>query len=216
MSSTMLRRLVIAGCVVLCLFVLLPAVSAFAGEGEEGNGKGDATTQLAQVVLVILLGALVAVGFGGAMALLRVVIPGVAKAGDASVARLSTSRLLLLGVAPFVGSWLIGWGVAAAGNEVLGGIYAVLVGIPIFLAAVAGMMTALPHIGARLLKDGDDVGMLKRCLVGGLVLGLSLITWVLVPLGLFVSVVLTSWFIGIGAGAVVRPPQAAAPAAAAE
>ncbi len=209
MSARVLRRLVIAGCVVLCLFVLVPAVNAFGGEAEGGNGDGDAAKQLAQVALVILLGVMVALGMGGATALIRVILPGVAKATDASVRRLSTSRLLLFGVVPLVGSWLIAWGVGATGNAVLGGVYALLVGIPVFLAVVAGMLAALPHIGAHLLKDGNEAGMLKRCLVGGLVLGLSQITWILPPLGLLVGVLLLSWFTGIGAGSVVRPRETA-------
>ena len=52
--------------------------------------------------------------------------------------------------------------------------------------------------------DGADASPLKRGALGGLVVGFALASWIIPPLGLVVSVLLSAWFVGIGLGALIR------------
>ncbi len=170
------------------------------------------TEKLVQVLLVVVLAAIACVGAGAAVLLVRVVLPGVAGAADASLGRMGTRRLLLTGILPLVGAGLLARGVELAGSDVLGAVYFFLVLLPIALALLVGATAGVPHIGARVLRDGSSPAPLACAALGGLVIGLAMVSWAIPPVGLLVTVLLAGWLLGIGLGAFVRAPRAAAAA----
>lgn len=165
------------------------------------------TEQLVQVLLVVVLGAIGCVAFGAVVLLLRVILPGVARAADASLGRMRTGRLLLVGIVPLVGSALLARGVELANSQALETAYLILVALPLTLALLVGALSGLPHVGARVLREGADPAPLLKAALGGLVIGLSMVSWALPPLGLAVTVLLAGWLLGIGLGALVRAPR---------
>jgi len=169
------------------------------------------TEQLVQVLLVVILAAVAFIGVGAIMLVLRVILPGIAKAADASLGRMSTRRLLLTGVLPLVGAGLLARGMELTGSEALALVYLLLIALPLTIALVVGAMAGLPHLGARVLREGSDPTPLTRATLGGLVLGLSMVSWALPPLGMLVTVLLASWLLGIGIGGLVRAPRPGAP-----
>ena len=197
----------------VALLLLLAAVAAPAAWAEEGAQEaakdGTNLDHVFGLLAVLLVGVIVFAGIGASMAVLRVVLPGLARAVDQSVEGLSTGRMLLTGILPLVGAWLLGAAVHHAGDRTLVGAYALVVLLPLCLLTVTGALAAIPHLGARLLARGEDVSPLRRSLVGGLVVGLAGTTWVLPPLGALVSLFLFGWFLGIGLSTVFRPREPA-------
>jgi hypothetical protein len=171
------------------------------------------TEKLVQVLLVVVLAAIGCVGFGAAMLLLRVILPGVARAADASLGRMRTGRLFLVGVLPLVGAALLARGVELANSQALETAYLIVVALPLTLALLVGALAGLPHIGARVLREGADPAPLLRASLGGLVVGLSMVSWALPPLGLVMTLLLAGWLLGVGLGAFVRAPRPDAAAA---
>lgn len=161
------------------------------------------TDDLLRVLLVVVLVAIGCVGVGTTALLLRVVLPGVATATDRALSAMTGRRLLAAGVLPLIGAALLAQGVALAGNSVLGGAFVLVVALPLTLAWLGGVLAALPYVGARLLRGGDEASPLLRGAVGGLVMGLAVVTWTIPPLGVLVSVLLTGWFLAIGVGAAL-------------
>jgi hypothetical protein len=164
-------------------------------------------TQVWTLVGVLVVGLLFWVGVGCAIALVRIVLPGLAGAADRSLAALSTSRLVVSGVLPIVGALLVTWAIAEA--KVLPAV-ALLVWIPLCLLFFAGATAALPRIGERLAKAGGDLSLVRRCVAGALAVGFASLTWLFWPLGLLVTLLLAGWILGAGLGllagrAVDRP-----------
>lgn len=191
--STSLRLPPFALVAALLALPLLPtAAHAASGDGAEG---GPVATILGIVLFWL--------GIGAAIALLRVILPGVSAASDASAARIGTRALLLGGVAPLLGGALIAGGLNQVQNDVLNGAFVLLVVVPLFLALLAGAIAGIPRLGGRLLRDGEEAGLLKRCLVGAFVLGLSAVTLLFPPVGIPVMFLAAAWLVGIGVGAVV-------------
>ena len=201
---TLLRGPVLAAAVVL-LALLAPATARAA----EGNDIDGSTEGLLRLLLVVVLALVVCLGVGAATLVLRVILPGVARSADASLARLSTKRLFLAGILPLIGAALLARGVEVSGSEVLGGIYGVVVLLPIGLATIAGAMAALPHLGTRALRTDSNASPLARAAVGGVVVGLALMTWPLPPLFVIVCVLLAGWLLGIGLGGLFWRPAPA-------
>jgi len=164
------------------------------------------TEQLLEVLLVLVLAAIACVGIGATALLLRVILPGVAHAADASLGRMRARRLTLFGLLPLLGAGALARGVSLAGTKPLEVAYLVLVALPLALALIAGLMAGLPHVGARVLRADSDPAPLLRATLGGLVVGLAMVSWALPPLGLLVSFLLAAWALGIGIGAVVHAP----------
>ena len=105
--------------------------------------------QLLTILLVVVLSLIGSIGFGAVALLLRAILPGVGRTADASLARLGTKRLLLVGILPIVGAALIGRAVEAVNNDVVGGIYGLVVVLPLGLATLVGAMAALPYLGGQ-------------------------------------------------------------------
>ncbi len=169
--------------------------------------------ELLVILLVVVLSLIGAVGFGAVALLLRAILPGVADLADASLARLDTRRLLLSGILPLVGAALLGSAAEGAGNEVFAGAVAILVFLPLALALVVGAMGAIPHLGGQVLRSGVEASPLARASAGGLVTGLAMVSWLLPPLGVLVTVLLAGWWVGIGLGGVAgRSPKTPAEA----
>jgi hypothetical protein len=188
-----LRRLglVAVGCLAL-------ATPALAAEGELDQAADDPV----RVLVVLVLLALGVVGFGCALAVLRVILPHVASATDRSVQAMGTGRLLAMGVLPLVGAALLGAGVGQVGAPVLGWVYLLVVAVPLVLLVLAGAAAGVPHVGGALLLRGEERSPLARSVVGALVTALAMATWVWPPLGVLVTVLIVGWFLGAGLGAV--------------
>jgi hypothetical protein len=158
-------------------------------------------TPLANLVVALLGALLLSVGTGCALALLRIVLPGLAGRADRSLASLGAGRLVVTGVLPLVGALVLS---AVATNAGAPPALALAWWIPLLLLAVAGAMAALPHAGERLLRAGSQASLLARAAVGGLVVGLAMATWFLPPLGLLVTLLVAGWLVGIGLGVWAR------------
>ncbi|MDA1195143.1 MAG: hypothetical protein O2894_08150 [Planctomycetota bacterium] len=162
------------------------------------------TDSLVQVLLGIILAAIACVGLGAATLLIRIMLPGVARAADASIARLGSKRLFLTGLLPLVGAGLLARGAGAIGGEAAGLVLLFLVILPLGLAWVLGLVAGLPHIGAKALRADSTAAPLGRAAMGGLVAGLAMTSWALPPLGVCISLLLSAWFVGIGLGALIH------------
>lgn len=165
------------------------------------------TQELLQLVLLLPLAIAASLGLGAATLVIRVILPGVAEATDRSLTGLGMARLFGMGVLPIVGAGLMARGVELLGNAYVGLAFVVLVGIPLVLAWTGGFTAGLHHIGTKVLRAGEEASPLKRGAVGGLVVGFALASWIIPPLGLVVSVLLSAWFVGIGLGALIRRRQ---------
>lgn len=166
--------------------------------------------ELLTILLVVVLSLIGAIGFGAVALLLRTILPGVGTSADASLARLGTKRLLLAGVLPIIGAGLVARAVETAHNPTIEGIYALVVALPLALALLVGAMAAIPHLGGQVLRSGAEASPLARATTGGLVTGLAMVSWLLPPLGVLVTVLLAGWWIGIGLGGLVgRAPKTA-------
>lgn len=162
------------------------------------------TEELLQLVLLVPLAAVACLGIGAASLVVRIILPGVAAATDRSLARMGTGRLFVMGVLPIVGAGLLARGVELAGQPWVSGLFLLLVGIPLVLAWMGGFTAGVLHIGTRVLRRDADVAPLRRASLGGLVVGLALVSWIVPPLGMVVTVLLSAWFVGIGLGALIR------------
>ena len=188
----------------LALAALLLLLAVSPALADEGAREASGLDHLLGLLAVLVLGVVLFAGLGAALAVLRVVLPGLARAADRSVEGLSTGRMVLTGVLPLVGALLLGAAVHHAGDRALGAVYALVVGLPLSLLTITGALSALPHLGARLLKEGVETSLLRRSLVGGLVAGLAGTTWARPPLGILVSLFLLGWFLGIGLSTLFR------------
>jgi hypothetical protein len=157
---------------------------------------------LLAVALYAVLGALVSVGLGAAVATLRVILPGLCGLADGALARIGGRRLLLAGVLPLLGAALLGQAVAQVGEQGLAGVYALVVLLPVGLLMLLGLLAALPHLGERLGGERGPSSPLARAALGGLALGLAATTAWLPPLFGVVALVLGGWLLGIGLTAV--------------
>ena len=199
------------------MVLLLLATSAAPLLAHEAKDAPPDVGGVAAVALLVLLGLVACVGAGATVLVLRILLPVAARAGDAALDRVGTKQILLSGIVPLVGAGLVAQGVGQTGSEALGLVFLLLVGLPLLLAWIVGAMAAIPHVGTRALSEHSLAGPGLRAAVGGLVIGLSLASWALPPLGLLLSLLLSGWFLAIGIGAFVhRAPAAAAPAGPAE
>jgi hypothetical protein len=153
---------------------------------------------LAQLVLYVLVGLVLATAVGCAVALLRVILPGLARQSDRSLATLSAKRLIVVGALPLVGALLV---LAALHAWALPPAAALLVVVPVGLLLVAGAMAALPKAGGDLVPGLRSP--LARAVTGAVALGFALVTWAFQPLGLLVTSLIAAWFLGAGIGTVV-------------
>jgi hypothetical protein len=193
------------------LLLVLGATSAWADDST-ATGNAPPTTQgLLQVLLIVILILIGCVGTGATALLLRIILPGVARSADASLARLGTGRLVFGGVLPLIGVALGARGVQVTGSPVLGGLFALVVVLPLAVALLLGAMAALPHLGAQVLRADANPSPIVCASVGGLLIGLAGASWLLPPLGVAVSVLFAGWLLGIGLGAMFRRPAAATP-----
>lgn len=167
--------------------------------------------ELLTIFLVVVLALIGAVGFGAVVLLLRAILPGVGRAADASLARLDRRRLLVGGILPLLGAALIGSATSSMQGTWVAFVYAVVIALPLALATIVGAMAAIPHLGGQVLRSGAEASPLARASIGGLVTGLAMVSWLLPPLGVLVTVLLAGWWIGIGLGGLVaRTPKTAA------
>lgn len=163
---------------------------------------------LLAVLLYVVLGLVLSAGLGAALATVRVILPGLARAADRSIEQGGTRRLLLMGILPLLGVALLTQAAHAAGNPVLSTVVGLAVQIPALLFVVLGALAALPHLGARLLERDRPRSLLARSVGGGVALGLAATTAWAAPLFALVALLLGGWLLGIGLGAVLgrRPP----------
>ena len=159
---------------------------------------------LLQLLLAVVLGAIACIGLGAAALVVRAILPGAAASADASLARLSTWRLFVSGILPIVGAALLARGVDLVGNDVVSGIFLLIIVLPLTLAWIAGLLAGLPYLGGKALRQGSEASPLARAALGGLVAGLAMVSWVLPPLGLVLTLLLTGWFLGIGLGSLIH------------
>ena len=207
-----MKRILLVGLAVLLGFAC--ADLAFADEAAGGDKKWQPPPKLpravAEVVRAIAL-VIVGVAFGGIVLLVRTILPPIARATDASVGRLTTKRLFLVGLLPMLGAGLLARGLEQLGNKVLLDGYGLLILLPLCLLGVAGLCGALPHLGRSVLRTADrEPSPLGAGLAGGLVLGLSAISTAWEPLGVLVGILLVSWCLGIGLGMLIRSRNDAA------
>jgi hypothetical protein len=190
----------------IAILLFAPALAWAEEAGEGGAMKPEGPVEaLAAVVLMAILVA----GLGCALAVLRIIVPGPARAAENALEELGTGRLLLMGVLPLVGVMALGGAVGAAGVPALHWIFGLLVFIPAALLILLGALGGVPMLGARLLSRREDRSLLSRSVTGALVLGLAMASWVVPPLGALVSLAVAGWFLGAGLGAVFRRGMAA-------
>jgi hypothetical protein len=164
------------------------------------------------VLLYVVVGVVLSAGVGAALAVLRVVLPGLSRAADRSLAGVTTKRLVLSGLLPLLGAALLARAVEALGDPTLGYVVGLLVLVPLILFVVLGAMAALPHLGERLLERGTPRSALARAVGGGLVVGLAATTIWVPPLFALVALLVGGWLLGIGLGAALgRAPIAPPP-----
>lgn len=192
----------LGGLLVALILLGASADVAHAAPDPVKTAKRAESDTLANLLMLFVAVVVLGVGTGAGVATLRVIVPGVATRTDVSVRRLGFARLLATGVLPLIGTILIAAALGQAHSKPAETVFLVVIGIPLFLALLVGAMGALPHLGARLLKDGDEAGVLKQALTGGAVIGLSGATWVLAPLGGFLTFVIAGWFVGVGLGSL--------------
>lgn len=196
------------------LITLLCADAALADEAADAQRwqpPPKLPRAVAEVVRAVML-VIVGVAFGGIVLLVRTILPPLARATDASVARLTTKRLLLCGLLPLIGAGLVARGLELMKNQILVDGYSVLVLLPLCLLGVAGLCGALPHLGRAVLRSDREPSLLGAGLAGGLVLGLSAISTAWEPLGVLVGILVASWCLGIGLGVLIKGRNDAASA----
>jgi hypothetical protein len=155
------------------------------------------SSDLVRLLVALLVAVLFSLGTGCALALVRVILPGLAAKADRSLGSLGTARLLVSGVLPLIGALLLSEAIAKAGAPEAVGL---VVWIPLLLVAATGALAALPHVGERMLRRGRETSLLARAAVGGLVVGCAMATWLFPPLGLLVTLLVGGWLVGIGLG----------------
>lgn len=196
-------------------FLGLIAFVATHGGGEPGYAKAarqapaeqDPVHGLLAVILVLVLGCLLSAALGIALAVVRVVLPPIAHAGDRTLASGRTGRVLVAGILLLAGALLLSIAGQRIGQKWVEAVLVLGVWVPLLLAAIAGALAAVPHLGRELLRRRPDRSPILEAAIGGLALGLSQVTWIFKPLGLLVTVLLAAWLVGIGVRAVIdRPP----------
>lgn len=172
-----------------------------AASSEAGVPK-DPLRILASVVLYALLVA----SIGCALAVVRIIFPGPARLADEAAKRLHTWRLLLTGLLPIVGAGLLGFAAKQSGVEALTVVWAIVIALPVAILSLIGATAAVPHLGAGVLKGGEDHSLLARSITGALVLGFALgaVALVFPKLAPLPGVVVAGWFLGAGLGVVFR------------
>jgi hypothetical protein len=182
------------------LLLWTSAAPAHAAEDVAARAAQDPGHALAAV----LLAAVACLGVGAALAVLRVLLPGVARATDRGVRQVGSLRLLYAGILPLLGAVLLARGVEAVGARGLEVAYLVVVGIPLGLLLLAGAAAAVPHVGAELLGRDRERSPLARSAAGALALGLSMVVWALPALGGVWTVLLLGYFLAAGLFALRR------------
>ena len=166
------------------------------------------------VLLYVAIGLILSAGLGAALAVLRVVLPGLSRAADHALAGVTTKRLVLTGLLPLLGAALLLRAVEALGVPALGWVVGLVIVVPVLLFLVLGAMAAVPHLGERLLERGTPRSALGRAMGGGLAVGLAATTMWVPPLFALVALLVGGWLLGIGLGAALgRSPAAGSPPA---
>lgn len=197
----------LCGFALVILGAVVFAAPAHAAGGDAGPEPGRLVAGLLLVLAVLAAAAL-------AVLLLRIMLPGLAAVADRALGALGTARLFAQGVLPLVGAALLLRGAREALGEQAAGVLGLLVGLPLLLALLVGLLAALPHVGGRALARGAERSPLVSHLAGALVLGFPLLLWAVAPpLGLLVTLLEAGWCAGIGLGCVLGPRPAAAPPA---
>ncbi len=177
---------------------LLPLASA---DGDLAQVSRDPVRGLAGVLLV----ALILVGVGCLLGVLRIVFPGPADRADRAVARLGSLRLLVTGVLPLLGMTLLAYA-TQFGGEPAEVAFTLVVLLPAGALTLLGASALVPHVGGGML--GRQRSLLVRAVVGAVVLGLAFGAAAMlgrqVGISLFALLVL-SWFFSAGLGAVLAP-----------
>ena len=163
-----------------------------------------------QLGLVLLwFGCLLVAGLGlaGMVCLLRVILPGVARAADRAASHGRTRTIGLLGLLPILGVLLLGAGLDRLGSKAATDIVGLVVGLPLMLFMLAGTLGAVPFIGRRVLAGGDDAGVLKQASAGSTVLALTCVTVPIPPLFGLLLFLMAGWVLSIGLGALRTAPR---------
>jgi hypothetical protein len=163
------------------------------------------------VLLYVTIGFVLSAGVGAALAVLRVVMPGLSRAADHSLAGVTTKRLVLTGLLPLLGTALLMRAAQALDNPTVGWVVGLLVVVPVILFLVLGAMAAVPHLGERLLERGAPRSALGRAIGGGVAVGLAATTLWVPPLFALVALLVGGWLLGIGLGAALGRRPAALP-----
>jgi hypothetical protein len=212
-------RLVLPLCVALPFLVLAAEPAAALPLAARAGADGPDPQGLLGVLLAVLLGGLAFVGIGAAVLVLRILLPALAASADAARERVSTRALLLSGVVPLAGAALLAHGIGQVGHPALGVAFLLLVGLPIALALLTGLLACVPHVGARALRADSRAGPFAQAALGALVVGLALVSWALPPLGFLLSLLVLGWFLATGLGVFLqrmRPTSAGRTPAASE
>lgn len=190
------------------LGVVLAPLLLFVGTAGPALAEEAEKPRPGQILLWVLVAVVVVASSGCLLAVLRVIFPGPAAKADAAVKRLTTGRLLLTGLLPLVGAGLLGMAAQATGVEAVEVVYAIVIVIPVALLVLVGSMAAVPHLGAGLLRGGEERSLLVRSITGALVLGIGVgvIGAAVRELAPFLGLIVFGWFFGAGLGTVWGRP----------
>ena len=208
-----MKRWLCTGLMVAVCFLAVGDIALAADEATTGTAQTQPTRlprPLAEFVRALSL-VLIGLAFGAIVLLVRTILPPLARATDASIARMTTKRLLICGLLPILGSGLLARGLEKLGNKTLAEVYGLVVLLPLVLLAIAGLCAALPHLGRAVLRADREPTPLAAGLAGGLILGLASISSAWEPLAALVGILLASWCLGVGLGTLVRPRNDALP-----
>jgi hypothetical protein len=168
---------------------------------------GPTPAQLGLVLLWFCCLLAAGLGLAGMVALLRVILPGVARAADRAASHGRTRNIGLLGLLPIVGVVLLAAGLDRLGSKAAMDILSLVIGLPLLLFVLAGTLGAVPFIGRRVLAGGDDAGVLKQSAAGGIVLALACVTRLVEPLFALLVFLVAGWLLSIGLGALKGAPR---------
>jgi hypothetical protein len=174
----------------------------------------DQAVHVALAIAGIVLGALVAAGLGCAVAVVAAAFPRVVDRVDRQARVGGTAIALVVGTLATLGALAViaGAGKAAPGA---GAIAAIVLGIPLFLAWVAGLLAVVPLVGERILGlAGPSASPLRRAVTGSVAFALAGLPGLAFhPLFVLVALLLVAWPVGVAAFAALsrRPAVAAAP-----
>ena len=173
---------------------------------------GEQAAQVAVAVGVTVLGAVAAAGLGCAVAVVSAAFPRVADRVDRQSRTSGTGSALLVGTLSTLGVLAVLAGAARAG-EGAGAIAAIVLGAPLFLAWVAGLLAVVPLVGERVLgARGPSASPIRRAVTGSLAFALAGVPGLaLHPLFLLLALLLVAWPVGVAILALVA--RASRPAA---